>query len=119
MTTDPTEAMDRLEGLVGRLLDAPTASDVFGPPTTAGETVVIPASAFERAGGFGFGAGDGGEVRTGGVGGGGGGKAEGRPVAIIEVGPTGVRIHKVLDATRITVAVIAALIALRRMARKK
>lgn len=122
MSTDPMEAVGRLEGLVGRLLGAPSASDIFGPPTTAGDTVVIPAAAFERAGGFGFGAGEGQDHSSGGgggVGGGGGGTTEGRPVAVIEVGPAGVRIHRIVDATRITIAVVAALIALRRIARKK
>ena len=116
----PTEAANSISEMVETVLGTPTAADVFGPATTAGDTVVIPAAAFERAGGFGFGGGEGGdEVDGGGFGGGGGGTIEGRPVAVIEVGPSGVRVHSILDMTRITVAVIATLIALRRLARKR
>jgi len=121
MVRVPIEATESVSRMVETVLGAPTAADVFGPATTVGDTVVIPAAAFERAGGFGFGAGEGGdgEEGGGGIGGGGGGTIEGRPVAVIEVGPGGVRVHSILDTTRITVAVIAALIALRRLMRKR
>jgi hypothetical protein len=38
-------------------------------------------------------------------------------VAVVEIGPTGVRVKPVLDFTRIGIAVIAALISLRRALR--
>jgi uncharacterized spore protein YtfJ len=117
----PIDAADGISGMVETVLGTPTAADVFGPATIVGDTVVIPAAAFERAGGFGFGAGEGGDETEGGggLGGGGGGTIEGRPVAVIEVGPGGVRVHSILDTTRITVAVIATLLALRRLTRKR
>lgn len=97
-----------------RLTDGLSASTVFGKPETIGDRMVITAVTLERAGGFGFGGGGG---RTGGGGGGGGGVAEGRPVAVVEIGPTGVRVKPVLDFTRIGIAVIAAFISLRRALR--
>jgi uncharacterized spore protein YtfJ len=91
-----------------------SASTVFGKPEKTGDQLVITAATIERAGGFGFGGGGG---PSGGGGGGGGGAAAGRPVAVIEIGPDGVRVKPVLDFTRIGIAVIGALLALRRMVR--
>lgn len=96
---------DSLDRVAGRI----TADDVFGPVVDVGECKVLTAAAVERAGGFGFGGGGGGE---GGAGGGGGGTAFGRPVAVIEVGPAGVKVTPVLDFTRIGIAAVAALISL-------
>ena len=59
-------------------------------------------------GGYGFGRGE--DTTAGGLGagGGGGGYAAGRPVAVIEVGPQGVRVKPVLDFTKIGLTLIAA-----------
>ena len=114
-TFDPIDnAAVRTNEALARLTQGLSASTVFGKPEKIGDRLVITAATLERAGGFGFGGGGG---RSGGGGGGGGGAAEGRPVAIIEIGPNGVRLMPVLDFTRISVAVIAALIALRRAVR--
>ena len=114
-TFDPIDnAAVRTNEALARLTQGLRASTVFGKPEKIGDRLVITAATLERAGGFGFGGGGG---RSGGGGGGGGGAAEGRPVAIIEIGPNGVRLMPVLDFTRISIAVIAALIALRRAVR--
>jgi len=101
------ESLDRVAGRV-------TAADVFGPVIELGERKVLTAAAVERAGGFGFGGGGGSD---GGGGGGGGGTAWGRPVAVIEVGPSGVKVTPVLDFTRLGIAVVATLVALWRSSR--
>jgi uncharacterized spore protein YtfJ len=102
---------DSLDRVAGRI----TADDVFGPVIEAGESRILTAAAVERAGGFGFGGGGGSD---GGGGGGGGGNASGRPVAVIEVGPAGVKVTPVLDVTRIGIAVVAAVISMWRVRRR-
>lgn len=121
--TDPVDptvlaALDATASKIGESLDKVagrvTAEEVFGSPVEFGETVVFPMAVVERAGGFGFGAGAGtdGEEGGGGGGGGGGGSAAGRPVALVEVGPRGVRVTPVLDFTRLGIAALGALLAL-------
>jgi len=103
------------------VLGEPSAEDVYGPVTTVGDRVVIPVSAIERAGGFGFGGGGGSDAQDnegGGVGAGGGGATTARPVAVIEIDGSGVRVRPILDYTRITLAAIAALLVLRRLGRR-
>ena len=89
-----------------------SAERVFGEPVRVGERVVIPAATIAYGGGFGFGSG--GEQIGGG---GGGGGADGRPVAVIEASPEGVRIRPVIDFTRVGLTVIAAALAIWRAAR--
>ncbi len=79
------------------------ADRVYAEPVRAGDRVVIPAASVEFSGGFGFG----GDHATS-SGGGGGGHHAGRPVAIIEVGPDGVRVKPVIDFTRVGLALVAA-----------
>ena len=122
MTDQPTDrgfdpidnAATRTNEGFAQLTEGLSASTVFGQPEQLGDRLVITAATLERAGGFGFGGGGG---QTGGGGGGGGGAAQGRPVAVVEIGPRGVTVKPVLDFTRIGIAVIAALIALRRALR--
>ena len=85
-----------------------SAGLVYGPPVTVGDRVIVSAATVERAGGYGFGRGE--DTTAGGLGagGGGGGYAAGRPVAVIEVGPEGVRVKPVLDFTKIGLTLIAA-----------
>ncbi|MFQ5966935.1 MAG: hypothetical protein ACE5MI_04910 [Acidimicrobiia bacterium] len=94
-----------------RLIGGLSAEAVFGAPQEIGERIVFTAAAIERMGGFGFGGGFD-ESAGGGGGGGGGGRAEGRPVAVIEIDDAGVRIQPVIDVTRIGVTVALALLAL-------
>lgn len=111
------EALDmvshRAEAAIAHLTEGCDASAVFGAPKTVGDRTYITASTMQKMGGFGFGGGggvgDGATPGTGGGGGaGGGGNSEGRPVAVIEIGPDGVLIKPVLDFTKIGLAGIAA-----------
>jgi uncharacterized spore protein YtfJ len=87
---------------LSRLADV-SADRVFAEPIHVGERVIIPAAAIDITGGFGFGMD---MVSEGG--GGGGGRSQGRPVAIIEAGPDGVRIRPVVDFTRVALTLLAA-----------
>ncbi len=98
---------------LGELLGEAGPGTVFSEPMTVGDDLVITAVAWERAGGFGYGAGQGqeeaGDVGTGG-GGGGGGSSQGRPVAVIRVGPAGVEVTPVIDFTKIGVTLLLGLV---------
>lgn len=99
-----TSGLDRLMGV--------SADRVFAEPVRIGESVVIPAASVEFAGGFGFG-GDGASN-----GGGGGGYQAGRPIAIIEAGPSGIRVKPVIDFTRVGLTVVAAALTVWRATRR-
>lgn len=116
--------------LVENLFSVAQPSTIYGEPTSAGDYTVITASEVSVAMGFGFGAGGGSEAAgeaeprgDGGLGGGGGGggAALGRPVAVVTVGPEGVRVEPVVDVTKIALALMTAmgsmLFMLRRMRR--
>jgi uncharacterized spore protein YtfJ len=115
--------IDTIERGVNKIVGGLAADTVFGKPEQVGDRVVITAAAVHRGGGFGFGSGSGtepGEEGGGsGAGGGGGGATEGRPVAVIEVGPEGVRVRPVLDFTRIGITAITALLAVARSGRHR
>ncbi len=95
---------------------------VFGTPVVSGAFTVITASEVGAGGGFGSGRGtllkpdvkaNGTASSAGESGGsGGGGGASGRPIAAIIIGPDGVSIKPVFDATKIALAAIAAIAAL-------
>ncbi|MBN1247772.1 MAG: hypothetical protein JXC32_08945 [Anaerolineae bacterium] len=105
--------------LIGRLFDVATPSAAFGEPVKAGDQIVITASEATVSVGFGFGLG-GGDIPTPAVeegeegeapdaeslggGGGGGGFSSSRPVAVIAVGPEGVRVEPVMDVTKVALA---------------
>jgi uncharacterized spore protein YtfJ len=96
---------DGLETLVGPA----SPSAVFSEPHAVGDDVVITAAAWERGGGFGFGVGRGDDPNGGtgsGGGGGGGGGSQGRPVAVIRVGPGGIDVQPVIDFTKIGVTIL-------------
>ena len=121
MTVDAPRpsASDRLATAVtsgiARIVDV-SASSVFTEPVQVGDRVVIPAAVIDRYGGFGYGAG--GDQQGGGDGGGGGGRSEGRPVAVIEAGPDGVRVRPVLDLTKLGLTVLAAALTVWRASRR-
>jgi uncharacterized spore protein YtfJ len=110
--------------LVRRIYDAATPAAVYGQPIVHGEYMIVTASEVAAGGGFGFGRGFGidpsGNVSTsgdsssggGGGAGGGGGGAGGRPVAVIEIGPNGVRIKPVVDVTKFMLGAISAWVAI-------
>lgn len=97
-----------VEGL-GALFGEASPSSIFSKPEKAGDNLIIVASAWERAGGFGFGGGGSVDSDSGG-GGGGGGASQGRPVAVIRVGPDGVDVEPVIDFTKVGVTVLLAVI---------
>jgi uncharacterized spore protein YtfJ len=94
------------DGLV-KLFGEASPSALFSDPIEQGENTIITAVAWERAGGFGLGVGSGPEEDGGsGEGGGGGGFSQGRPVAVITIGPAGVQVTPVIDFTKIGVTLL-------------
>lgn len=94
------------------------AERVFREPVHVGDRVVITAAAFDISGGMGFGSG----LDTTGNGGGGGGAGahtEGRPVAVIEVAPDGVRIRPIVDFTKIGVTLLIGALAVWRASKRR
>jgi uncharacterized spore protein YtfJ len=134
--------MDQREAkeLVERLFIVAEPEVVFSDPVTQGEYTAITAREVTIGLGFGFGGGGGRgpNVATGedvaetdtlpdagagfGGGGGGGGSSAGRPVAVIEIGPSGVRVEPIVDPTKIAIAMFTTLgsmgIMLMKMARQ-
>ena len=120
-------SLEEINDLNKRLLEVAQPKAVFGEPITQGEYVILPAAEIFVATGVGYGFATGGEgpkKRTanvelgqgnadsqlkGGGGGGSGGTANGRPVAVISVGPQGVEIKPVVDMTKIGLALLTTL----------
>jgi len=112
--------------LMEKLIAVAQPSSVFSTPIIAGDYTLITASEVSAGVGFGFGMGGGtmvgppeteaesadpdeaeatAEGGSGfGGGGGGGGFSMGRPVAVISIGPAGVRVEPVRDVTKVAVA---------------
>jgi uncharacterized spore protein YtfJ len=111
-STDEERIRATMSSGLDRLMNV-SADRVFADPVRIGDRVVIPAATVEFSGGFGFG----GDSASNG-GGGGGGHQAGRPIAIIEAGPTGVRVKPVIDFTRIGITVVAALLTIWRASRR-
>ena len=112
----PEAGEDRIQAAVISGLDRfanVSADRVFAEPVRVGDRVVIAAASIEFSGGFGFG----GDSESNG-GGGGGGHQRGRPVAIIEAGPSGVRVKPVIDFTRVGLTVLGAALTVWRATRK-
>jgi uncharacterized spore protein YtfJ len=119
---------ERLSAIAEKVWSAARPGAVFGEPVTVGNYTVITASEVGSGGGFGSGMGFGPAPdkqkrgaaaeapgmtaeeppASGGGGVGGGGGAGGRPVAVIIIGPDGVKIEHVFDLTKIALAGIAA-----------
>ena len=117
------EAMDKYQEQsrewMDKLLAAARPRAVYGEPITSGNYTVVTASEVTAGGGFGYGFGGGSapasapgqtpgqeqENAGGGGGVGGGGGSSGRPVATIIIGPEGVRVEPVIDATKIALAI--------------
>jgi uncharacterized spore protein YtfJ len=111
-TTEEERIRATMSNGLDRLMNV-SADRVFAEPVRIGERVVIPAASVEFSGGFGFG----GDNHSNG-GGGGGGYQAGRPVAIIEAGPGGVRVKPVIDFTRVGLTLVAAAITVWRASRR-
>jgi uncharacterized spore protein YtfJ len=119
LSTDPTTTPEdeRIRATMSSGLDrlmSVSADRVFAEPVRIGDRVVIPAASIEFSGGFGFG----GDGNSNG-GGGGGGHQAGRPVAIIEAGPNGVRVKPVIDFTRVGLTLAAAVLTVWRASRQR
>jgi uncharacterized spore protein YtfJ len=117
------KTQEQSKEVVERLFDIAQPEAVYGQPVTAGDYTVITASEVSVAMGFGYGVGggtafeedddmspdepdEGGEASGVGGGGGGGGFSMGRPVAVVSIGPGGVRVEPVRDVTKIGLALL-------------
>jgi len=139
MVQEVDKYQEQSQEWMDRLLAAAKPRAVFGEPMTSGDYTIITASEVTAGGGFGYGFGGGStpastpgqtpsqeqENAGGGVGIGGGGGSSGRPVAAIIIGPDGVRVEPVVDATKIALAVFTTvgamclmLVRMRRMSRR-
>jgi uncharacterized spore protein YtfJ len=117
VATFAAHARTQNEKIIDKLYAAAQPGAVFSAPVINGEYTVITASEVGAGGGFGFGMGSapkqsdsdesGEDNAVGGAGGGGGGSL-GRPVAAIVIGPDGVKIRPILDATKLAIAAIGA-----------
>lgn len=112
--------------LMDKMFEAAKPSSIFSEPVVHGEYAVITAS--ETIGGLGYGFGGGGgsegskdaeegaEAGAGGYGSGGGGGGGGsilaRPVAVISIGPDGVRVEPIMDPTKIAIAFLTTIAAI-------
>ncbi|MGQ9516868.1 MAG: spore germination protein GerW family protein [Anaerolineae bacterium] len=86
---------------------------VFGPPETRGEVTVVPAASVRYGVRFDMGANvpeEAEEAGPQGLGGGGGAGSRARPVAVIEITPTEVKVHPIIDYSRLVMAGICALV---------
>jgi uncharacterized spore protein YtfJ len=116
LPVETTTEEERIRATMSSGLDrlvAVSADRVFAEPVRIGDRVVIPAASVEFSGGFGFG----GDHQSNG-GGGGGGHQAGRPVAIIEAGPAGVKVKPVIDFTRVGLTLVAAALTVWRASRR-
>lgn len=112
------QARTQNEKIIDKLYAAAQPGAVFSAPVVNGGYTVITASEMGAGGGFGFGAvgapkqsdadEPGEDNPVGGGGGGGGGGSMGRPVAAIVIGPEGVKIRPIVDATKLAIAAIGA-----------
>ncbi len=111
--TTSVQTHSEANALLEKLVATARPEAVFGQPITQGEYTVITASEVMTGMGVGYGYGGGGgapseekpatEMGLGG-GGGGGGYAAARPVAVIEIGPHGIRVEPIVDPTKIVLA---------------
>lgn len=122
---EATPSQESANALLGRLFDAAQPSAVFSEPVLHGEYAVITASEVSVAMGAGYGGGGGTPPSGGadegedeekspsgfgvGVGGGGGGTVLSRPVAVISIGPAGVKVEPIVDPTKMGLAFITAI----------
>jgi len=106
----PDALVTAVQGPLEKFMEAARVEAVVGTPIKHGDSLVIPTAEVFNAMGFGMGAGqvkDDDDSGRGG-GGGGGGQALARPVAVIVMTPTGVRVEPVVDVTKIALAAFTA-----------
>lgn len=123
--TEKIPSQREANALMERLFIVAEPDIVFSEPVTQGQYTAITAREVTICLGFGYGGGGGigtsegadstqdetsGDRGAGyGGGGGGGGTAAGRPVAVIEIGPSGVRVEPIVDPTKISIALFTAI----------
>jgi uncharacterized spore protein YtfJ len=97
--------------LLSKLTEAASPDAVFGKPIQQGDITVITANAITAGVGYGIGGSlhgrskvDNEDYQEVNGGGGGGGSTRARPVAIISIGPEGVKVVPIIDITRICLA---------------
>ena len=99
---EPTEALAEL----ARIPERTSAAACFGAPATAADRTIIPVAEVTYGLAFGWGGGE--DPQAGkGSGGGAGGGSRARGIAVIELSPSGVRIHPIVDQTSVALAGIA------------
>ncbi len=97
---------EQAAAVIGKLFDVAQPDAIFGKPAEHGDYTIITARSHGRHGGRvrRRRRADGGRRRGLRRRGGGGGGSLGRPVAAIIVGPQGVRVEPIVDATKISIA---------------
>jgi uncharacterized spore protein YtfJ len=112
------ESQDKTAQLFERLMEVAQPKSVYSEPVVSGEFTLINASEVSTGIGVGFGLGGGEGTSPGdaekqnpagqgsgvGGGGGGGGGSMARPVAVVIIGPQGVRVEPVVDVTKLGLA---------------
>jgi uncharacterized spore protein YtfJ len=111
----PSPPLDRVTGIMERLLETADVSRVYGEPILHGGVMILPAAEVLAIAGFGMGSGggiavhqEGQKSRGSGGGGGGGGKTLATTVAVIVASPDGVEVRPVIDFTKIALAALTA-----------
>jgi uncharacterized spore protein YtfJ len=124
----PPGGLEALARVFDRLATAGHADRTVGTPRQVGDRTVLPLAEVWYGHGFGLGSGTSPGVTgpaslqssaAGGFGGGGGGGGRLRPLAVVEVGPNGARVHPVIDLAAIGLALAPlAVVALLRLWRR-
>ena len=113
-----TKSQEDVAQLMAKLIGMAQPSTVYSAPLQVEQRTIVTACEVSMGIGFGMGSGggmapppDGGEQPSGGAnaggmggGGGGGGGGMARPVAVISIGPDGVHVEPIVDATKIALA---------------
>ena len=112
---DANSPLHTIQTTMDKFLNAANINAVYGPPVREADHIVIPTAEVLSFAGFGLGAGSGSQgtgenENTGsGGGGGGGGRILSRPVAVIVISPSGVRVEPIVDVTKIALALFTTL----------
>jgi uncharacterized spore protein YtfJ len=102
-----------LPDILDRIKESANVRLVYGEPSTVGDKTIVPVAAVAYAFGGGGGGGQGpmeNDTPVGlGGGGGGGGAVRVQPIGLLEVTPSGTKLHPVLDWTQIITSLIGLL----------
>ncbi len=103
-------SVNQFFGTFERAQTAASIGNVYGPPLTHGDSLVVPVGSVSQL--FAMGMGVGSDMQPDGqqdegLGGGGWGRVAARPVAMAEITPDGVDVHPVIDENRALVASLA------------